>query len=188
MYERQKRRDRLKLAAIIIAGKILSAAFLTWCYYFYHEYKPLRNSINSDKEIIADADIKIKNNHTQQIFYSTLEEIFSLDQFKKGIDTQLVHEFLDSLNKEYQVKELYCEQIIDTYKTDIVLNNKLLEMAKLKLTYKTEQAKISYNFLEDFFEQFPGYIRVINFDIVNKKISGSTFFESNLILEWYSYK
>ena len=99
-----------------------------------------------------------------------------------------MHEFLDSLNKEYQVKELYCEQIIDTYKTDIVLNNKLLEMAKLKLTYKTEQAKISYNFLEDFFEQFPGYIRVLNLDTVNKKISGSTFFESNLIFEWYSYK
>ncbi len=202
MFKELPKKHIIKMLIQLIASKFLVISLLMGVYFIYKNKQIFEIKLNIARQNLTSLNQDLSYRDKKFHYLVSLKEIYnSLMANNTGsneITIEKVVSFITKLKTLYQVSNLNIKILKLPSKTNIVIDNNVLETAQILVDFDAMDDEIVYKFLDSLSNNFPGFIKITNFyigridsadEIINSKNIDEIrqLVNSQIIFNWYEF-
>lgn len=202
MYIKHLKKMKFRIISNLILSKIILVMIFSTGYFLYKEDQSLKKELRNSKQNLVEVNQELNYKNKEYHYMQSIRDIYnslSMDSYSyKGIKFEKLVNFISKLKILYEVSNLNLKILKKPYETDIIIYGNKVISAQIMLEFNSYNDESSYRFLDSLVYKFPGFIKVINFNIISNDINDDLIDNNNIyeierlvttqiIFNWYEF-
>lgn len=202
MYIKHLKKMKFRIISNLILSKIILVMIFSTGYFLYKEDQSLKKELRNSKQNLVEVNQELNYKNKEYHYMQSVRDIYnslSMDSYSyKGIKFEKLVNFISKLKILYEVSNLNLKILKKPYETDIIIYGNKVISVQIMLEFNSYNDESSYRFLDSLVYKFPGFIKVINFNIISNDINENLIGNNNIyeierlvttqiIFNWYEF-